>query len=94
MAPEGRHLARLLGFAPGTAPDAEAVRQRLLTDPGPVVRGLVEEALASDDVTSLEEAMGYMNDRLQEWSALIPEDLRDPIGVQAKLEVRRRAPTD
>ena len=94
MTPEGRHLARLLGFAPGTTPAADAIRQQLLTDPGPVVRGLVGEALASDDVTSLEGAMGYINDRLQEWSALIPEDLRAPIGVQAKLEVRRRAPAD
>ena len=94
MTPEGRHLARLLGFGPGASPSAEELRRQLLTDPGPVVRGLVEEALASDDVTSLEGALHFINDRLREWAALVPEELRTAIGVQAGVEVRRRVPRE
>lgn len=92
MSPDGRHLARLLGFSASASPSAEELRRRLLTDPGPVVRGLVREALASDDVTSVEGALAYINDRLREWSALLPEELRTAIGRQAGAEVRRRAP--
>ena len=65
---------------------------RVRADPNAVADGLVAEALASDDVTSAAAALAFIEERLSELAALLPEDLRAAIGRQAEAEVRRRVP--
>ena len=85
-----RHLARLLGTPPDSAvPELVAQVRR---DAGLVVQGLVDEALASDDVTSAEGALAFISERLAEMAPLLPDELRTAIARQAAGEVRRRAP--
>jgi hypothetical protein len=95
--PAIRRLSRLLGDPPGgQTGDREAtvaeLLQRVRTDPNAVVRGLVAEALASDDVTSVEGALAFISERLVELAVLLPDDLRAAIALQAEVEVRRRVP--
>ena len=90
--PAGRRLSRLLGDPPGAVATAPALLARVREDPKLVIRGLVAEALASDDVTSVEGALAFINERLSELAALLPDELRTAIALQAGVEVRRRAP--
>lgn len=66
---------------------------RLRADPSRVITGLADEALASDDVTSLEASLAFVNERLVEMASLLPDDLRLAIALQAGVELRRRVPS-
>ena len=92
--PAARHLSRLLGDPPGALPATTELVRRLRANPNVVVQGLVAEALASDDVTSLEAALRFINERLSEMAALLPDELRLAIALQAGVELRRRVPGD
>ena len=87
-----RRLARLLGYGPHeilTDGDlrlaADRERTRLAAE-------LVREALASDDVTSAQGARLFVEERLAEWSDLLPGDTRQAIAQAANEEIQRRAP--
>ena len=93
--PAVRRLSRLLGDPPGTGGSglaAPALVARVRANPNAVMRGLVAEALASDDVTSVEAALAFITERLAELAPLLPDELRTAIALQAGVEVRRQAP--
>jgi len=90
--PAARHLSRLLGDPPGALAATPDLIGRLRANPNRVVEGLVAEALASDDVTSLEAALAFINERLSEMAALLPDELRLAIALKAGVQLRRRVP--
>lgn len=95
--PAVRRLSRLLGDPPAAAasepaPTTAALVARVRANPNTVVHGLVAEALASDDVTSVAGALAFISERLSELAPLLPDELRTAIALQAALEVRRRVP--
>ena len=90
--PAARHLSRLLGDPPGASSQEPKLIARVRSQPNIVVERLVGEALASDDVTSLEGALAFINERLDEMASLLPEELRLAIAMQACVELRRRVP--
>lgn len=59
--PRPRQAARLLGLE---TVDAASARAAFAQDPGRLAAGLVDEAAASDDVTSAATALDYLETRL------------------------------
>jgi hypothetical protein len=81
-------IARLIGldafserFGPPqtAAPDDAALRVLIDERLDDVVRGLVEEAAASDDVLDVESALAYLDDRLYTLGALITPEQAEVI---------------
>lgn len=91
-----RHLERLLGPAPAESPaeglSQDALTDRVLADPERIASGLVDEALASDDVMSAGEARAFVDERLAEWGDLLEKMLLQRLASLASAEVERRAP--
>jgi len=94
-------LARLLGleelrasFAPQEEPESRAVdaeRLRSLLDERleRLARGLLEEAVACDDVVGVVSAEGYLEDRLLFFGGLLSEEQRRRVRELYRESVRR-----
>ena len=64
----------------------------MLARPERVVHGLVDEALASDDVLSAHDARLFVEERIAEWTGLLDAALRHRLAGMASAEIQRRAP--
>lgn len=87
-----RHLERLLGDAAADRVGDEGLTERVLADPERIANGLVDEALASDDVMSAGDARAFVDERLAEWGDLLEKMLLQRLASLASAEVERRVP--
>ncbi|MFN0145559.1 MAG: hypothetical protein ACKVT1_03535 [Dehalococcoidia bacterium] len=63
-------VARMLSLGSHTV-TAERARAEIASRPGDFARAFLEEAAASDDVTSTETALDYLESRLAEFGELV-----------------------
>lgn len=92
--PARRHLLRLLGRPRSESASLSALRTAVAGDCDRVARGLVDEALASDDVTSAEAAQAFLAERLEELGDALDADTRARIAESGAALIRRRAPLE
>ena len=90
--PASRHLSRLLGYPPQADLTPADLAGGVLARPERVVHGLVDEALASDDVLSAHDARLFVEERIAEWADLLDAGLRQRLAGMASAEIQRRAP--
>jgi hypothetical protein len=93
MDPTQRQIARLLGY-PATATLTNSdLQSGVLANPDRVSHGLVEEAFASDDVSSAADARAFVEERIAEWETVLDGALRNRLASLASVEIQRRAPS-
>ena len=71
-----------------TIEDDDDARSAISAEPGILASGLFMEAVESDDVTSIESAREYFEDRLAFLGNLVPEDA---VAVRGGFEERLKA---
>jgi len=81
-------LTRMLGLEPPMATDAEA-RTAVAAQPTEFAFALFLEAADSDDVTSVESALDYLEGRLSFFGAMVTSETAD--AVRAAFRARLKA---
>ncbi len=88
-----RQIARLLGY-PATASLTRADLQAgVLANPERISHGLVDEAFASDDVSSGADARAFVEDCIADWDPMLDAATRNRVASLASVEIQRRAPS-
>ena len=81
-------IARLLGDDRLRQASREEVRASMASRFGRLVEGLIDEAMASDDVIDRESALAFLDDRLSFLGSLLSDDERSRLreALQEKIE--------
>lgn len=93
MEARGRQIARLLGYPVSARLTNGDLNAGVLANPERVAEGLVDEAFASDDVSSGEEARAFVEERIAEWEGVLEGAVRNRLASLASVEIQRRAPS-
>ena len=88
-----RQIARLLGYPSTASLTNSDLQSGVLANPDRVSHGLVDEAFASDDVSSGADARAFVEERIAEWAGVLDGALRNRLASLASVVIQRRAPS-